>query len=47
MKSKYPVELVLTVEEAIGLAEIDPEALTRISTFLEHLGYKKKEKSES
>lgn len=45
LKSKYPTEVILTVEEATLLADCDPDAVSKLSTFLVHMGVKKKDVS--
>jgi len=46
-KSKFQVEVVLTVEEATGIAMCDPDVIAKLDTFLIHLGVKKKETSDA
>ena len=41
-KSKYQIELILTLEEAMAISDCEPAAMEKLSTFLTHVGPKKR-----
>lgn len=45
--SKHQKEVVLTIEEAMAIADCDPVMIEKVETLLVHSGYRKRKEASS